>query len=141
MEKSRNMLWSTLFMSTRSAHDRRGFSSMNSLSKLLQSPGDVCEHRDFWRQAASCVDSPRRVAQQAAVVRTVKKKKIQKSPTNELKTGPYQRGPEGRRHLAAFHGLPVGGAKEGVQPDVSLHPQPLLGLPDKELRGGGNGGS
>ncbi|TNN50664.1 hypothetical protein EYF80_039114 [Liparis tanakae] len=34
------MVWSTLLMSARSAHDSRGFSLMNSLSKLLQSLGE-----------------------------------------------------------------------------------------------------
>lgn len=41
-EKFLNMVWSTLLMSVRSAHDSRGFSLMNSLSKLLQSLGDDC---------------------------------------------------------------------------------------------------
>lgn len=40
-EKFLNIVWSTLLMSVRSAHDSRGFSLMNSLSKLLQSLGDV----------------------------------------------------------------------------------------------------
>ncbi|KAG7225542.1 hypothetical protein INR49_004948 [Caranx melampygus] len=39
-EKFLNIVWSTLLMSVRSAHDSRGFSLMNSLSKLLQSLGD-----------------------------------------------------------------------------------------------------
>lgn len=42
-EKFLNIVWSTLLMSVRSAHDSRGFSLMNSLSKLLQSLGDDCE--------------------------------------------------------------------------------------------------
>lgn len=43
-EKFLNMVWSTLLMSVRSAHDSRGFSFINSLSKLLQSLGDVCKN-------------------------------------------------------------------------------------------------
>lgn len=42
-EKFLNIVWSTLLMSVRSAHDSRGFSLINSLSKLLQSLGDVCK--------------------------------------------------------------------------------------------------
>ena len=41
-EKLLNMVWSTLFMRVRSAHDNMGFSLINSLSKLLTSLGDFC---------------------------------------------------------------------------------------------------
>lgn len=44
-EKFLNIVWSTLLMSVRSAQDSRGFSLMNSLSKLLQSLGDDFEGR------------------------------------------------------------------------------------------------
>lgn len=40
-EKFLNIVWSTLLMSVRSAHDSLGFSLINSLSKLLQSLGEV----------------------------------------------------------------------------------------------------
>lgn len=42
-EKFLNIVWSTLLISVRSAHDSLGFSLINSLSKLLQSLGEVCE--------------------------------------------------------------------------------------------------
>lgn len=42
-EKFLNIVWSTLLMSAPSAYDSRGFSLINSLSKLLQSLGDACK--------------------------------------------------------------------------------------------------
>lgn len=42
-EKFLNIVWSTLLMSVPSAYDSRGFSLINSLSKLLQSLGEVCK--------------------------------------------------------------------------------------------------
>lgn len=44
-EKFLNIVWSTLLMRVRSAQDSRGFSLMNSLSKLLQSLGDFYKQR------------------------------------------------------------------------------------------------
>lgn len=47
---------------------------------------------------------------------------------------PYESRPEGRRHPPLLQGGPVGAAEEVVAPDVSVHAQPLLGLPHKQLQ-------
>ncbi len=44
-EKLLNMVWSTLLIMRQSVAESRGFSFMNSLSKLLQSLADFCKPR------------------------------------------------------------------------------------------------